>query len=301
MRVLLLHNPRAGSGEPDAETLRRAFQHEGHRVRYHSTKAGGLSQALDQPADLIALAGGDGTLRKVFRKLAGYPRIPVLVLALGTANNIARSLGCSRPWRESITALQWLDPHPFHFGRVACGKSEDCFFESVGTGVFASLLHLAERDPRFIDLLSRGRKGFERDFAALARLAADMPPMDILLSSEAGPFHDRYLWMEAMNIPSIGPHLVIAPVECMEPGPAVHIVLVPEVNRQALVSYFETLMNHGEANFPGIHWKSGPEVTISCPGREYHVDDEPETRADDRPPLIISRSSDPLIVLGHRG
>jgi diacylglycerol kinase (ATP) len=297
MRILLLHNPRAGSGEPDAETLTRAFRQEGHRVRYHSTKAG---EALDQPADVIALAGGDGTLRKIFRKLAGRPRIPVLALALGTANNIARSLGCSRPWKESIAALQWLDPHPFQFGRINCGTSEDCFFESVGTGVFATLLHLAERDPRFIDLLSRGRKGFERDFAALARLAADMPSMEILLSSETGEFRDHCLWMEVMNIPSIGPHLEIAPVACMEPGPGVHIVLVPQAYRQALVSYFEIRMNHGEASFPGIHWKWGPEVTISCPGGEYHVDDEPETTTDDRPPLIISRATDPLIVLGHR-
>ncbi len=299
MKIVLLHNPQAGRGEPPADALKKAFREDRHQVVYRSTKSDRFADALDQPADVVAVAGGDGTFRKVFRQMAERPRVPMLLLSLGTANNLARSLGCDGPWEESIADLPDLVPRPFQFGRMTCGGSEDWFFEGVGAGLFAAFLHLAEDDPRFVDLLAGGREGFERDHAGLARLAAEMPSMEITLGSEHGELRDNFLWVEVMNIPSIGPHLALAPAECMDGKSSMRIALVPEVNREALVSYFETRMNDGEATFPGIHWKCGAEVRISWPGGGYHVDDETrETSAGDAM-IRASRMDVPLIVLKH--
>src|SRR5690242_6478542 len=63
----------------------------GHEVLYQSSKED-YAAALKAPADLIAVAGGDGTVRKVATRLIGR-RLPLTILPCGTANNIAKSLG----------------------------------------------------------------------------------------------------------------------------------------------------------------------------------------------------------------
>jgi len=48
-------------------------------------------KALKKPGDIVAVAGGDGTVGKVARRLIGSPT-PIAILPLGTANNIANTL-----------------------------------------------------------------------------------------------------------------------------------------------------------------------------------------------------------------
>ena len=61
----------------------------GLMVRYQSTKDQSYKSALRERWDLIVVAGGDGTVAKVARRLR-YRKAPIIVLPVGTANNIAR-------------------------------------------------------------------------------------------------------------------------------------------------------------------------------------------------------------------
>jgi diacylglycerol kinase (ATP) len=61
-------------------------------VTWQSTRESDWERVFGEAVDLVVAAGGDGTVRKVFRQLAGKD-VPATVLPLGTANNIARSLG----------------------------------------------------------------------------------------------------------------------------------------------------------------------------------------------------------------
>ena len=54
------------------------------------------SKILESHADLVVAAGGDGTVATAARVLAGR-KIPLAILPLGTANNIARSLNSDGP------------------------------------------------------------------------------------------------------------------------------------------------------------------------------------------------------------
>src|SRR5262245_33223083 len=93
VRVTLIHNPGAGlQGTGDARRLEKLLRRFGHDVRYHSSKEKGLRRVLKKDADLVAVAGGDGTVGRVTRRMVGRGT-PVAVLPSGTANNIARSLG----------------------------------------------------------------------------------------------------------------------------------------------------------------------------------------------------------------
>ena len=88
MRALLVHNPKAGSGRPSGDELLAALDAAGFSTTYCSTKTGDVDQALAQPADIVIVAGGDGTVAKIARSLNDRKTL-VAILPFGTANNIA--------------------------------------------------------------------------------------------------------------------------------------------------------------------------------------------------------------------
>jgi diacylglycerol kinase (ATP) len=92
MRITLVHNPNAGSGDLTATRLRSLLDGEGHTVNLLSGKVRDLAAELAAEADLVVVAGGDGTVSKVLTALLGRD-VPLALLPSGTANNIARSLG----------------------------------------------------------------------------------------------------------------------------------------------------------------------------------------------------------------
>ncbi|HET9761875.1 MAG TPA: diacylglycerol kinase family protein, partial [Casimicrobiaceae bacterium] len=72
MRVLLIYNPRAGNGvDDDARRLVDLIRAEGHDASWRSSKDRRLRSAFTEPFDVIAVAGGDGTVAKVARLLRG--------------------------------------------------------------------------------------------------------------------------------------------------------------------------------------------------------------------------------------
>ena len=107
MRATLFHNPTAGHKATKDDIL-AAMKLADFDVRYISVKDASLEEAFEKKADLFVIAGGDGTITEVLTKLPDRT-MPVALLPLGTANNIARSLGIaarrrnwSRPGRSTI-------------------------------------------------------------------------------------------------------------------------------------------------------------------------------------------------------
>jgi len=104
MRALLVHNPTAGTKSHDKGSIIDALQLADIKVDYVSTKDDDLKRALRRACDVVIAAGGDGTIGYVFTHLVDRS-IPLGVLPLGSANNIARSLGIAGTPAE--LAEQW--------------------------------------------------------------------------------------------------------------------------------------------------------------------------------------------------
>jgi diacylglycerol kinase (ATP) len=144
LRVLLVYNPTAGEDGPDLDELTSLLEGAGHDVASQSVEESDWVTSLRPDIDLVAVAGGDGTVRKVFKLLAGTGRTATL-LPEGTANNIARTLGFDdddpsrliQDWSEA--RRWWCD-----VGSVASAAGDGAFVESAGGGVFADLLAHAE-------------------------------------------------------------------------------------------------------------------------------------------------------------
>src|SRR2546430_14356653 len=120
MRITLMHNPKAGRGKLVKRDLMAALARAGHLAIYQSTKKSDYKEALREPADLVLAAGGDGTVGKVGRELID-PGIPLSVLPLGTANNLARSLGFIGSADQIIAGLEGGKKRSFDIG-VARGQ-----------------------------------------------------------------------------------------------------------------------------------------------------------------------------------
>ena len=129
-KVMLLHNPTAGASHPNAETLLKSIRKAiGVKPSYFSIKNADWKDALSKRWDAVILAGGDGTVGKSVRWLRDR-MIPIAILPLGTANNIARSLGiegdlefCCRSYplpRHAPGA-----PHPLRQASCACSSRRD--------------------------------------------------------------------------------------------------------------------------------------------------------------------------------
>src|SRR5438309_10222651 len=112
MRVTLMHNPKAGDAEHGGKQLMTALAKAGHHATYQSTKKSDYKKALKKPTDLVLAAGGDGTVGKSARRLIGSGS-PLGVLPLGTANNLARSLGSIASAKECVGRLEDGKSLPF--------------------------------------------------------------------------------------------------------------------------------------------------------------------------------------------
>src|SRR5438067_2325185 len=112
MQIILMHNPEAGRSEHEAEYLMGLFERSGHKTRYQSTKEQEWEKALEESADAVVVAGGDGTVGKVARLLIDR-RLPLAILPIGTANNIARTLELVASPEQLIAQLEGASREPF--------------------------------------------------------------------------------------------------------------------------------------------------------------------------------------------
>ena len=149
---LLILSPGAGAMTPGVEArLREAFAD--HLIiefdpKHHFEK-------LIAPRARVVVAGGDGTIGFVVRRLAETRHV-VGILPLGTFNNFAHALGVPEDLDGAIRTIKEGRPRAITLGRVN-GK---VFLEACAVGLFGEIIALGEavKDHAFGDLATRVRE-----------------------------------------------------------------------------------------------------------------------------------------------
>jgi diacylglycerol kinase family enzyme len=276
VRITLIHNPGAGrQGADDASRLERFLADQGYDVRYQSAKDEDWKRSLRKPADMIVVAGGDGTVAKVTRRMVGRG-IPVGLLPSGTANNIARTLGLlERPFEELVRGWQNGRRVKLDVGVAKGPWGERYFVEGIGVGVFASLL---------ANPASEATKGVEKGLERLRRHAARCEPLEVHARLDGKDISGRYLMLEALNLRFIGPNLHLALDS--QPGDGhLDVVMVTEGERERLRYYLEHWRENRErlAVLPSLR---GRRFELEWTGVPLHIDDKLKPRPKDEPEEI---------------
>jgi diacylglycerol kinase family enzyme len=152
MQLFLIVNPRSGTDSPSSEELRDAARKRG--VTVHFLEEGDDLQELARGAgaDVLGMAGGDGSLAAV-AEVALEQDVPFVCVPFGTRNHFARDLGLDRD--DPIGALAAFDGDE---RRVDVGRvGERLFLNNVSLGLYALLVHRREQHRRRQDALARLR------------------------------------------------------------------------------------------------------------------------------------------------
>jgi diacylglycerol kinase (ATP) len=259
VRITLISNAGAGKGAASAAELGRAIEAAGHTVEVRPAKKRKVSQALDHPGDLVVVAGGDGTVGRAMKALAGSS-VPMAILPTGTANNIATSLGVRG--EPGALAQRWekLDVRKVDVGTVRGPWGESRFVESVGIGLLGKLIH-----PEVGDDI----EGTDEARSAARRLARSLPAPLRRVEVDGEDRSASYLLLEAMNIRCAGPNLWLADHARAGDG-KLEIVRAVESDRPALVALADTF----GASRPTLTTEQARRLPLWCGADELHVDDE---------------------------
>jgi diacylglycerol kinase (ATP) len=106
MLIAVVHNPGAGDSSIGLDDVVSAVRRGGHRVESWSTDEADWAGAIGGDHALVIAAGGDGTVGKVFKALAGTSQAATII-PLGTSNNIARTLGL--PLEHPLASVRYLE------------------------------------------------------------------------------------------------------------------------------------------------------------------------------------------------
>lgn len=263
MRLGLIHNEDAGDAQSEAD-LSRLLRRHGHDVSALAHPSDGVAQWHDKALDLVVAAGGDGTIAAALCALADSDLgVPLAMLPMGTANNIATSLDVG----DHVDAA--VDAWPSHRVRrldlgVATGPwGERCFVESVGGGLVTHGIVVMDRrhytSPTPFSQVARAR-------VAHADVLAQLEPVRWQLTLDGVPEEDEFLLVEVLNISTVGPSLWLASASPFDGE--FTVVGIPPDHRRAWLDR----LRGGSAPLPRPRVWHARQVVLHLSDR-LHVDD----------------------------
>lgn len=136
-RIALIVNPRAGAGDLSVDLLEQRLGSAGASVTRYGIDALRDTAAVDRAfadADAVAIGGGDGTINHFIAPILRHD-LPLGVIPLGTANDLARTLDLpSDPLQAGRLVLAGRTR------RIDVGQANDClFFNAAGSGLSVAI------------------------------------------------------------------------------------------------------------------------------------------------------------------
>jgi diacylglycerol kinase (ATP) len=267
VKISLVHNANAGSGLRSDEIVAAISRH-GHELVSIIENEADVRRLLETPSDLVVAAGGDGTVALVARVIAGH-RVAMAILPLGTANNIALTLGVDAPVDDLIAGWKQARKRSVDLGTARGPWGERRFIESVGMGLIPAAITRAQSD---------ARGDIDSNLSNLARTAqiyrdalSRLRPHQCAINVEGTRVSGEFLMIEAFNVPFVGPHLVFTSDANPSDG-ELTVVVAREDDRQRLDDYLCQRIEGTDCPISLASYR-GRQIDIENPGG-LHVDDE---------------------------
>jgi diacylglycerol kinase (ATP) len=238
---------------------------------------------LRKARGLIVVAGGDGTVHKVARQIAGHGKT-MTILPLGTANNIARSLGIQGTPGEIVPQLKRAREIAIDLGVARGPWGKHVFVEGMGGGLFAEVM--ARLDAGRARRRKRPAAENGNDKTLFSKIEAHLMPGLHALAEHLPGFKAKafdvtidgtrisgdFLLLEAMNMPYLGPNLHLG----RDADPAdgnLDFVLLSEERRGEFAAYIRHRLEGG-TDAPHLTAIKGKRLHCVWRGSKLHIDDK---------------------------
>ena len=293
MRILLIHNPTAGDEELSGNELLALIRDAGHEALYQSVEEDSYNSVTLESFDLVAVGGGDGTVRKVVMQHIGCG-VPITVLPMGTANNISKTLGIEGQPQDLIQSWSSARRMKFSIGMAKGPWGEARFIEGVGLGLFTTVMSMLD-SAKEIDQLATAPEKLDYAVQKVKETLSRYHPRQMSVTLDGEDYSGKYLLLEAMNSKSIGPNLFLAPYA--DPTDEhLDFVFVSEDDREEFASYL-TARLQGEEGSPDFTIKKGRRLEVEWQGEEVRIDDQLWPKdADDISDGPVSNNSSQSII-----
>ena len=267
MKISLVHNPTAGDGQ-DVNDVIQLLTDAGHDVNHRSSKDNWM-KLLQDPGDLVVAAGGDGTVRKVAVATA-ETEVPFAALPIGTANNIAKTLGLLGDAGELVRSWESPDVVPIDLGEVRAGDEVRRFVEGIGGGWIADLIARSHEVDKEFRLLGRET---DRAVHMLGDLLRQARPAHWEIAADGTDLSGEYVGVEVLNIRFVGPNIPLAPEADPSDG-LLDVVLVTDDDVPGILGYLEQRLHLASGDMPDLRSVRARTVRLSAAaGVRLHVDD----------------------------
>jgi diacylglycerol kinase (ATP) len=221
-KVLLIINPSAGSLNPlrpsnddlKRQVLRMLPDAEAVETESEAHAAEVVHRALRRGVGIVAGAGGDGTAHHLAGLLAGTSAA-LGIIPLGTANNIARSIGLPVTARSAIRAIERGRIRAIDLGYV----EDRHFIEAAGIGLHATALRRYRVGPK---------KDILRGIYAVARGLAELEPFELRMKADGREVVREAAQATFSNLPIYGGGFRIAPRARADDG-RLDVTLIGEI------------------------------------------------------------------------
>ena len=237
-------------------------------------------RAVDRGADVIGMAGGDGS-QALVASVAAERGVPMVVVPAGTRNHLALDLGLDRD--DVVGALDAFGEarqRPMDLAEV----NGRIFVNNVSLGLYAAIV----RSPEYRDAK------VDTTLATLPTvLAPDTKPFDLRF---AGPDGERHMGAHVIQISNnpYGPTLAtMGSRPRIDTGRLGVIALEIRGDKEA-VAFLAALATGHPDRFEGLRWWSTPTFEVSS-GSPIDVGLDGETLEMD-PPLVFSVRAQALNV-----
>ena len=288
MRICLYWNGTAGDRLPLNE-ITGAITRAGHEIISILQREDDVQVALRMGVDAVVAAGGDGTVARAGRALAGGS-LPMAILPLGTANNIATSLGIADDPVAAIDAWRKRKIIRIDVGVVTDEGGDHLFIEGVGTGLLPRGITSGRANPpKHADAAAEVEWARDVFLEALS----DLRPRHSTLRIDDEEVAGDYLLVEVLNIASVGPRLRLS-AETTPADGFLSVVIAGAADRDAIRMHLNESSDEPDSHAWLKSWRAS---RVEVRGwHEYHVDDEVCTSPTGKLAIAIRPSSLPVLA-----
>jgi diacylglycerol kinase (ATP) len=295
-RIRLLINPSSSAGR-GLEELRRYLATESMPGLdwLESTSADHwrdlVRKAEDDDVDILAIAGGDGTVAMTLNALEPPNRVPIGIVPTGTGNDFVRDLGIPVAIEEACDVLRNGNTRHVDVGRAVWQDGSATRFGCVASVGFD---HLA--------LETVYKSGYSRSkalyFFASLRALWSFRPRPVLVTWQTGAFHGPLMFLAVTNTRDYGGGFRISPEARIDDG-LLNLYLLPKTGRVRTLREFARVSLGRPRPIAEVVQAATPWVRIESPDAPIPVaiDGEPLRH---RTPVLLTIEPGALAVIAPR-